>query len=697
MSSEQLSALPDTVEALKAGLDHHQAGRLAEATARYLEIVREEPQHPDALHLLGVVAQQQGDLPVAVQLIEAAIQINPQAAHYHNNLGNTYRLQGNTIEAIASYRRAIALDPANIAIQHSLANLLAESGKFEEAASLYQRVLNLEPQLAEAHYNFGNLQKRLGNLPAAIACYRRAIELKADCPEFHFNLAVALHHGGFLRESAESYRQVVALRPDDAEAHYSLGAVLQELDELKLAAACYERALQLKPDYREAYSNLAVACVELGELGRAAELYAHRLQMEPDNAVVCSNLGVVYKELGNLKAAADLQRRALLLNPEMAAAHNNLGVVLARQGDSAGALSCYRRAVALKPDYARALCNIGVQLSNCGDLAGAADYYQRALKCYPEFATARFQLGIVHLLQGNFSVGWEEYESRWDTKQLHPAKRKFPQPLWQGEPLDGARILLHAEQGLGDTMQFVRYVPLVAARGGQVILEVRAELRRLLEGTAGALEMVTRGQALPDFAWHCPLLSLPRAFQTGLQNVPADVPYLKADPVAADAWAQRLAHQGLRIGLVWGGAATHPYEQYRSIPLAQLAPLTQVAGVTFYSLQKGPATRQLKDMRAAVKLIDLDPMQADFTDTAAIIANLDLVISIDTSVAHLAGAMGKPVWVLLHHVPDWRWLLDREDSPWYPTARLFRQSRLGEWQDVVDRLGQELRILVSNR
>jgi tetratricopeptide (TPR) repeat protein len=697
LTSEQLSALPNTAEILQAGLDHHQAGRLAEATACYLEIVRDAPHHADALHLLGIVAQQQGDIPVAVQLIEAAIQINPQAAHYHNNLGNTYRLLGNRIAAMASYRRAIALDPADIAIQHSLANLLAESGKFEEAASLYQRVLNLEPHLAEAHYNFGNLRKRLGNLPAAIACYRRAIALKADCPEFYFNLAVALHQGGFLRESAESYRQVLALRPDDAEAHYSLGVVLQELDELKLAVACYERALQIKPDYREAYSNLAVTCVELGELRRAAELYAHRLQLEPNNAVVCSNLGVVYKELGDLKAAADLQRRALLLNPEMAVAHNNLGVVLARQGDSAGALSCYRRAVALKPDYVMALCNIGVQLSNGGDLAGAADYYQRALECNPEFATARFQLGIVHLLQGNFPVGWEEYESRWRARQLRLAKRKFSQPLWQGEPLEGARILLHAEQGLGDTMQFVRYVPLVAARGGKVILEVQAGLQRLLDGTPGALEMVIRGQALPDFDWQCPLLSLPRAFQTGLQTIPADAPYLKADPVASEAWAQRLARTGLRIGVAWGGSATHPYEQYRSIPLAQLAPLMQVEGVTFYSLQKGPAAKQLQAMPAGMKLIDLDALQTDFADTAAIVANLDLVISIDTSVAHLAGAMGKPVWILLHCVPDWRWLLNREDSPWYPTARLFRQSAPGQWQDVVNRLERELQILVKSR
>jgi len=695
--SQQLSESANTAAALRAGLCHHQAGRLSETVSCYFGILKNEPRHADALHLMGVIAQQRGDFQTAVQLIQAAIQVNSHIAHFHGNLGNTYVLQGNIAAAMASYRRALALDPADTAVQHSLANLLVQGGEFEEAASLYQRVLSLEPGLAEAHYHFGNLQKQMGNVPAAIACYRRAIALKPDCPDFHFNLAHVLHEGRFLRESVESYQKVLALSPNDAEAHYSLGVVLQELDEPKSAADCYDRALQIKPDYREASLNLGQTCVELSELERAAAAYAHLLELEPNSAQAGANSGVVYNELGSLPAAAALRRQALPPDPIMVFAHNNLGVVLAKQGKSAEALSCYRRTVALKPDCVMALCNIGIRLHSCGDLSGAVNYYQRALRYYPNCATARFGLAMVHLLQAQFSIGWEEYEFRWGTRQLRRCQRNFSQPLWQGEPLDGARILLHAEQGLGDTMQFVRYVPRVAARGGKVVLEVPAGLRRLLDGFPGALEVITQGQTLPDFAWQCPLLSLPRAFQTGLTTIPVDVPYLKADAAAAHAWAQRLAKKELRIGLAWGGSLTHPYEQHRSISLAQLAPLTQVEGTTFYSLQKGPAARQLQNMPAAMKLIDLDSLQADFADTAAIVANLDLVISIDTSLAHLAGAMGKPVWILLHYVPDWRWLLDREDSPWYPTARLFRQARAGEWQDVVNRLERELQILVSNR
>jgi hypothetical protein len=292
-------------------------------------------------------------------------------------------------------------------------------------------------------------------------------------------------------------------------------------------------------------------------------------------------------------------------------------------------------------------------------------------------------------LQGNFREGWEEYEARWDTESFGAVKRSFSQPLWRGEPLAGESILLHAEQGFGDTMQFVRYVPLVASRGGQVVLEIQPRLRRLLGNLPGAAKVIVRGEELPEFSWHCPLLSLPLAFDTRLANIPAKVPYLYPGEMEVQKWSRRLQGDGLRVGLAWAGNPNHVREGERSIPLEQLAPLMQVAGTTFYSLQKGPATAQIHKL-PGIRLIDLDSQQNDFADTAAIIANLDLVITVDTAVAHLAGAMGKPVWVLLHHVPDWRWLLHRDDSPWYPAARLFRQTIAKDWTSVIGRVRMEL-------
>jgi Flp pilus assembly protein TadD len=488
------------------------------------------------------------------------------------------------------------------------------------------------------------------------------VEGAPESPELHLSLAKALCDEQRFREAAESFRKVIALRPTDLRAHIGLGAMLQEAGELQAATEEYVRILQAEPGCAEAYTNLGMVCQELGDLGLAIEL----------------------------------QRQAVALAPEMAEAHNNLGSALSKQGNSEEALDCFRRVLALKADHAGAQFNIGHVYANRGDLGTAEEYYRQALACQPQSDTFRFYLGILHLLQGKFSVGWAEYEFRWGSKQLRNGRRDFSQPQWRGEALRGETILLHGEQGLGDTMQFARYATMVAERGGRVVLEVQPGVRRLIGGMDGVAQVLSRGDDLPEFAWHCPLMSLPLAFETELASIPRAVPYLRADEVERVAWANKLAGKDLRIGLAWGGDPKHTRERVRSIRLAELAPLTAIAGTRFYSLQKGPAAAQIREIPAGMEIVDLDAEQKDFADTAAIVANLDLVISIDTSVAHLAGAMGKPVWVLLHHAPDWRWMLDREDSPWYPTARLFRKSAGEGWDAVVERVGMEIEKLTRN-
>jgi tetratricopeptide (TPR) repeat protein len=658
---------------LQSGLAHHQAGRLAEAQACYCQVLKTDPQQPDALHLMGVAAQQTGEYDAAIGLISAAIRSHPQAAHYHNNLANTYLLQGNTKAAIGSYRHVLALNPGDGDAMHSLANALVKEGEYAEAIRRFEHLLRLRPQWPEAHYHLGNAWHQGGNLQKAAACYRRAIQLDANRADFHFNLAHTLSELGALAEAAEAYRRVLALTPADAEAHYSLGVILQELGHREEAIDAYTQALHLKPDYAEAWSNL----------------------------------GCVHEERGDWDAALEAQRRALAVDGTRADTHNNLGAALAKLGDEAGARACFARALELQPRHVMARCNLGYQLAGQGDFMGARECYRQAVACDPASPTAHFYLGVTELSLGNFSAGWKEYEFRWNTKEFRGRKQNLRCPQWRGEALENARILLYAEQGLGDTMQFVRYVPLVAARGGQVVLEAPAGLSRLLSRVQGVSELVVQDEPLPDFQWQSPLMSLPLAFGTDEASIPAPVPYLSADPGLAKSWAGKL-QPGLhpskpkssslgtpvRVGLAWAGSPKHVRERQRSIPLAQLAPLLALKGATFYSLQKGPAAGQCRSLPAGLQVIDLEAEQQDFADTAAIVANLDLVISIDTSIAHLAGAMGKPVWILLHDVPDWRWLLNRDDSPWYPTARLFRQSVGGIWDDVVARVRRELERLI---
>jgi tetratricopeptide (TPR) repeat protein len=707
-------------ETLARGLAHHQSGNLAEAEACYRDILRLEPDHADALHLLGVVAQQNGDCAQAEQLIRSAIARNPGAADYHNNLGNTYRLAGDLARAVSSYRQAIALDSNHADALHSLANSLADRGDFVEAEACFLDLLRLQPTHADALYNLGNTKLQQGQWNAAVDRYRQAIALQPGCAAYHFNLAHALQRLGRLFEATAEYEHVIRIAPDDFEATYNLGIVLHDLKEFTQAADAFRRALALKPDLPEAMSNLAAALQGLDDYVGAAELPRRAIALNPDFAEAHGNWGGYLWRQGDLSGARKSCLRAIELNPNLPGAHGNLGHVLFDQGDYRGALDRYDQSLALKPD---AINNSGAPVADGtapanprrwqrGDLLNAFDAcrrlgddfstaeYRRALATKSNCVELLYYVGLLHLLHGDFAAGWHNYEYRWQTKMLRNARRNFTQPQWLGQNIDGARILLHAEQGLGDTLQCIRYVPMVAARGAKIILEVPPELRRLIESALGTTaQVVTRDNRLPDFEWQSPLMSLPFVFRTDLASIPTSIPYLHAEPQLVRDFAQHFApsnNAGLRVGLAWSGSPRHTRDPQRSIPLAQLCALTEIPGATFYSLQKGAAAKDLLEMPIDMNLVDLSGYLNDFADTAAAVANLDLLVTVDTAVAHLAGALGKPVWILLTHNPDWRWLLDRQDSPWYPTARLFRQRAANDWSSVIERVCAELQQLASN-
>jgi tetratricopeptide (TPR) repeat protein len=534
----------------------------------------------------------------------------------------------------------------------------ARQGRLAEAAAQYQRALALDPGLAEAHNNLGNVRRAQGDLAGAIACFRRALVLRPGFAMAHDNLGVALHDAGRLAEAAASHRRALALQPDRAAAHANLGRALLAQGEAAAAAASYRRALALQPGDAAAHLDLGNALRRQGELEEAAACYAQAAALRPTDAQAPHNLGRLLLEQERLTEAEANLRRALALRPDYAEAHLNLGNALQGQGRFAEALVAYRRAIAIRPQDPAAHVN------------------------------AAFML----LLTGDLAAGWREYEWRWHGVQ----PPGLDMPRWHGETLPGTTILLHCEQGFGDSLHFIRYAAMVRARCAKVVLACPAPLARLFAGVAGVDLICPEGQTLPACDRHVPLLSLPLLFATELATIPGAVPYLA--PPACSTWTARLDGQpGLKVGLVWAGnpRSDQPdaqrVDRRRSLRLAQFDALAGIAGVQWYSLQKGAAAAQ----PGRLTLTDWMDEAGDFADTAGLVAALDLVIGVDTAVVHLAGALGRPVWVLSRFDGCWRWLLDRADSPWYPTLQLFRQPAPGDWDSVIAAVAVALRALVA--
>jgi hypothetical protein len=424
------------------------------------------------------------------------------------------------------------------------------------------------------------------------------------------------------------------------------------------------------------------------------------VELRPGYAEAYNNLGIALASREKLNEAVACYRQALVLKPDYAEAHYNLGKVLPDQGKLEEAVACYRRALELKPDYAEAHLNLGNVFTLQRKLDEAVACFGRALELKPDYADAHLNRAHLWLLSGDWQRGWREYEWRWQTKQLSP--RHFQQPLWDGGSLVGKTILLHAEQGLGDTLQFVRYAPLVKGLGAAaVIVECQKSLLPLLSTCPGIDQLFAKGDPLPEFAAQAPLLSLPRIFQTSPDTIPDAVPYLFAAPARIESWRERLRDlAGFKIGINWHGRAGQGSWRARNIPLRRFAGLAEFPGVHLISLQKGAGREELAEVREYFTVVDLgdevDQAGGAFMDTAAIMMNLDLVITSDTAVPNLAGALGVPVWLALPFVPDWRWLLDRADSRWYPTMRLFHQPTAGDWavvfQEIQDALRERLAV-----
>lgn len=505
--------------------------------------------------------------------------------------------------------------------------------------------------------------------------------------------AIQYHHAGKLASAEPIYRQVLERDPDHADAMALLGLIAHQTGNQDAAIELIERSLEFAPAVPWPHNNLGEAYRAAARIDDAIERYRTAIEIKPDYADAWNNLGIALAAKGQLSQAEEAYRTATHHNPRSAQAHANLGDLLDQTGRPNEAIAAWQQAVVSNPNYAKAHHNLGVAFGDQGDYATALRHSTRAVELEPDHADAHFNLGVIHLLNGDFLRGFEQYEWRQRCAGFAATHARFAAPMWDGSPLEGKTILLHAEQGLGDALQFARYMPIVAARGGRVVLQCQPELVRLLQSAGGASHIVGRGEPVPQHDVHCPLLSLPRIFRTEVDTVPVRVPYLSVDHATLNMWRSRIRPSAkLKVGLCWQGSREHKNDKNRSIPPALLTSLADVQDVEWYCLQKRTS---LALPSPDITMFDLMPDAHDFDDTAAIVSQMNLVITVDTSVAHLAGALGKAVWTLLPFAPDWRWMLRREDTPWYPTMTLLRQPTKGNWKHVMDRARAKLATVVE--
>lgn len=591
-----MSKLERAHKRLQQGLTLHRSGDLASAEKTYREVLRLQPEDPNALHLLGVVRGQKGDYRDAIELITRSLRGRAPGADVLNDLGMA----------------------------------LAGAGRIREAGDAFVQAIAVDPGFLPAYNNLGNAQLALGQA----------------------------------REAAETYRQALTLQPDYMDALGNLAGALNAQGRFEDALQHARAALGLDSGFVEARNSAGLALVRLGRVEEGIEEFRAAIAQRPDYVEALSNLG------------------------------NALHTVL-RDGE---ALSAYARALEKSPRHLAALSGRAGTYASMHRKAEASAAFDAALAVDGNNAETHFELSLFLLRNGDLAAGWKEYEWRWRKADFTSRPRNFSQPQWDGtQSLPGKTILLHAEQGLGDTIQFCRFAAIVRAHGARVVLEVQRPLVNLMRSLDGVDVLIAQGDASPDFDLHCPLLSLPGALSTTLETVPAKLPYLAPTSEVAAGWAGRLLEdKSWRVGLAWAGSRTHKYDRARSLLLAQLNDLLAVPGVRFYSLHHELSEEDARRVDATPNLIAFGDELTGFDATAGLAAQLDLVISVDTSLAHLAGALGRPLWLLLGYTPDWRWLLDRVDSPWYPGARLFRQRAPGAWDEVLARVAGELRSITTS-
>jgi tetratricopeptide (TPR) repeat protein len=637
----------DPASLLRRGAALHQAGQFPQAEALYRQVLAANPNQPDALHLLGVLAHQTGHHQPAESLIRHALIHAPKAAPMHSSHGHVLRALQRPAEAETAYRAALRLQPNLPDFHHHLALALRDQGNTEAAETAFRQAIRLHRDHIPARLDLANLLNETARYTEAEACLRAALRTAPANHQLLNALGLAQIGQNRLEEALKSLDEALAIAPDYTNAAINRANCLAQLNRPQEAAAAYAPLAQAAPHDADLVINYARTLIALDQPAQAVAPLQRLLEAAPGN-------GLAWHVLAQAYAQQD--------RPDLT-------------------LPCLQRVTELMPENADAWFELGMAYRDTGNWQAAIAPHERAVQLNPENADYRSCYAYALLANGDFARGWPEF--KWRTRK--PGNLKLIEPEWDGTPTTKT-VIIHVEQGIGDSIQFARFIPQAATRA-RVVIACPTSLTKLLRGLPNVAE-VADGKPVPPYDLHTPLMSLPALLEIPPERFAETIPYFHADPAQTEIWRHRLAHlQGPKIGLVWAGNPKYPVDRKRSLPFTTLAPLLELPGLSFISLQMGEAAAQA----ANAPLFNAAPLISDYADTAALIMALDLVISVDTSVAHLAGALGHPIWMLNRADTDWRWLLDRADSPWYPTMKIFRQPTPGDWTTVIENVTKKLR------
>lgn len=696
-----VNAKPDFIDArLDLGALYQFLGNGEGAIVQYESILALHADNAQALAGIGRTLQAGGRWRDSLDYFERCLREVPDDASFSYSLGVSLHSLGRSEEALACFDRSLDLQPENAAAHNARGVSLKELGRADAALTAFRQAAELDAGLADAQFNIAIIFKEKGDYRNALDGFNRCLELQPTNKDAATVRGVLLRDEGLLEEAKESFELAASIAPDFAEAHCGLGLVYLDLDDLDEAVYSFEMALHFKDDYIEALFGLGRVSEKRGDYAEAANYYRRVVELQPDYAPGHCNLGVVLQKEVELGKAISCYERALEIEPNFVEAHNNMGLALRELGDFSESLECYERALELQPDYLDALSNKGMVLTDLGRLEEANACLDQVLEEDKQHLSARWQRAITKLLMGRFEEAWDEYRVRWESEDAPP--RPFHYLEWDGQELAGRRLLIFGEQGLGDEIMFSSCIPDLLAEEKDVVLECDARLADIFRRSFPEI-LVHGAKRSDDGSWvarvpeldvQLPIGDLPRLYRRHLSDFPARKGYLVADQVKVSAWTERLSRLGDRpkVGISWKGGTKKTRKWLRSVDIKSLAPIFQVQGVDFISLQYGDVSDELAwlEREGGVQLHHYPEAISDYDETAALISSLDLVISVQTAVIHLGGALGVNVWGMLPFSPEWRYMRDTKSMPWYPSVHLCRQGRPGEWVEVIQEIAGKL-------